>query len=357
MNRIFTFTLMAFLMLFSTKVNAQLDEAKAAANNKDNISGKLGELVDTAQWTMGGLANLQFGQTALVNWAAGGNSQIAVNLRAFGYANFLKKRHIWENSFDGNWGIVKFKGESPQISQNLFVINSQYGYKIAKHTYLSGLLNLNSPFTNGFDYSEEPNKLIAAFAAPMYIKTAVGIDYKPSKHFSLFVSPIAGKFTIVANEEIANDYRYIPNTTDADGNMFYKKNFRSEFGALARASFQMEIVKNVNLRSVLEVFNNYTDPNKSNRKNFDIDWQTGIDLKVNEWLNVGIFTHLIYDNDINWAKVDDNGNPVNIKNPDTGVEFTDVNGDPIQQKTTGVQFRENLTVGLTYKFGDKSGLK
>ena len=356
MNRIFTLLLISMFSLSSIQVLAQKDEALTALKLKDNVSSKLGVIIDTAQWKWGGLTTLQFGQTALVNWAAGGNSQIAVNLRAYAFVSLIKKRHIWESTFDGNWGIVKFKGESPQISQNLFVINSQYGYRLRKSLYLSGLVNLNSPFSKGFDYSEDPNKLISSFAAPMYIKAAVGLDYKPTDYFSFFIAPMAGKFTIVANDEIAASNRYIPATTDENGDQYYNNNFRAEFGAMARASFQKEIFKNVNLRSVLELFVNYTDPNKTNRKNIDVDWQTGIDLKVNEWLNVGIFTHLIYDDNISWDKVDGNDAPVFLKNPDTGVVYTNAAGDPIQQQTTGVQFRENLTVGLTYKFGHKGGL-
>lgn len=351
-----TLILAVVLSFVSVTTYAQKDEALDAVANKDALSSKLGELSDTAVWQWGGLGSIQFGQTALVNWAAGGNSQIAVGARAFLYANMKKKRHVWENTFDGNWGIVKFKGEGPQISQNLFIINSQYGYKLRKNLYLSGLVNIQSPFTKGFDYSEEPKDFITQFAAPMYIKAALGIDYKPTDYFSIFVAPIAGKFTIVGNDTIAESNRYIPATLDADGNPFYNNHFRAEFGALARVTFQKEIAKNVNLRSVLELFNNYTDPDKSNRKNIDVDWQTGIDLTVNDFLTVGIFTHLIYDHNTSWVKEDDNGNAVSLKDPDTGVEYTNADGDPILQNTTGVQFRENLTIGLTYKFGDKSAL-
>lgn len=356
MKKSITKILILSFILIGFQLQAQKDEAVNAANNKDVVSSKLGELSDTAQWKWGGLGSVQFGQTALVNWAAGGNSQIAVGARVFLYANLVKKRHIWENTFDGNWGIVKFKGEGPQINQNLFMINSQYGYKLTKNLYLSGLMNISSPITKGFDYTEDPKLFITQFAAPMYIKTAVGLDYKPNEFFSVFVSPVAGKFTIVGNEEIADQYRYIPNTLDANGNAFYSKHFRAEFGALARMTFQKEIFKNVNLRSVLELFNNYTDADKSNRKNIDVDWQTGLDFKVNEFLVVSVFTHLIYDHNTSWAAEDDNGNAINLKNPDTGVEYLDGDGNPIQQNTTGVQFRENLTIGLTYKFGDKSGL-
>lgn len=351
-----------FAFLFSS---ASLTFAQNDVNYQDSIVNRINEMPDfsesekpdTSYWQWGGLGSVQFGQTALVNWAAGGNSQISVNIRGFLYANYKKKKHIWENSFNGNWGIVKFKGETAQINQNLFVINSQYGYELADKVYLSALANIQSPFSKGFDYEEEPKLLITQFAAPMFIKTSLGIDYKPTDWLSIFVSPLAGKYTIVASDSIAALNRYIPATLDENGTPFYNDKFRAEFGALARVTFQKELVKNVTLRSVVEVFNNYTDPNKSNRKNFDIDWQTGLDLKVNDWLAVGLFTHLIYDDNTSWAKEDDNGNPVFLLDPDTGLPYLDSEGNPIQQQTTGVQFLQNFTVGLTYKFGDKSGLK
>ena len=356
MKKIYSLLLIVGFLLVGISANAQKDETKSASAATADVLGKLGELPDTAQWKWGGMSNVQFGQTALVNWAAGGNSQIAVNLHAYGFSKFAKKRHIWENTFDGNWGIVKFKKEAAQINQNLFVINSQYGYKLTKNMFLSGLVNISSPFTKGFDYVEEPKKFITKFAAPMYIKVALGIDYKPTTYLSIFVSPIAGKFTIVGDDQIAALDRYIPNTLDPFGNRYYNQNFRAEFGALARVTFEKEVFKNVNVRSVLEVFNGYTDPNKSNRKNFDIDWQTGIDFKVNDFLAVGLFTHLIYDDNTNWEKLDDNGNVVTLKNPDTGAPYLDEFGEPIVQKTTGVQFREALTIGVTYKFGHKDEL-
>lgn len=352
----FTLILIVVFSLANFTANAQKEETKSASAATFDVLGKLGDLPDTAQWKWGGMSTAQFGQTALVNWAAGGNSQISVNLRAYGFSKLAKKRHVWENTFDGNWGIVKFKKETAQINQNLFVINSQYGYKLTKTMFLSGLVNISSPFTKGFDYKEEPKKFITKFAAPMYIKAAIGIDYKPNKYFSIFVSPVAGKFTIVGDDQIAALDRYIPNTLDPSGNRYYNEHFRAEFGALARATFEKELFKNVNVRSVLEVFNGYSDPNKSNRKNFDVDWQTGVDFKVNDFLAVSLFTHLIYDDNTNWEKLDDNGNPVSLKNPDTGLPYIGDDGKAIIQKTTGVQFREALTVGLTYKFGHKEEL-
>ena len=61
-----------------------------------------------------------------------------------------------------------------------------------------------------------------------------------------------------------------------------------------------------------------------------------------------------YDDKISWGKEEDNGASIYLKDPDTGIVYTDAAGNPIQQQTTGVQFIENLTVGITYKFGQKT---
>jgi hypothetical protein len=64
------------------------------------------------------------------------------------------------------------------------------------------------------------------------------------------------------------------------------------------------------------MFNNYTDRDKSNRANIDVNWEVMVNLKANKFLTTSIFTHLIYDHNI-------------IKE---------------------TQFKEVLGVGVSYKF-------
>ena len=92
------------------------------------------------------------------------------------------------------------------------------------------------------------------------------------------------------------------------------------------------------LKTKLDIFNNYTDKNKPNRKEFDINWETNINMKVNKFLTASIITHLIYDADILF----------NIDENEDGV--TDLRADGSEKIGPRTQFKEVFGIGLSYKF-------
>ena len=59
--------------------------------------------------------------------------------------------------------------------------------------------------------------------------------------------------------------------------------------------FKKDIFTNVTLASKLELFNNYTDKDKDNAKKIDVNWETGLLMKVNKFMTASILTQLIYD--------------------------------------------------------------
>lgn len=320
MNKYFLTFILVFIAFASY---SQRDEAKEAFESTEKIKVAT---ADSAFWDWGGLFGAQFGQTALINWSQGGNSQLAINFSGNAFANYRNGRHALDNLFVGNWGLNRFKGQTPQINTNLLELNSLYGYKMKGAWFASALMNFRSQFTWGFDYPDnQPKVFNSKFGAPAFMKLAVGFDYKPNEMFSMFISPAAGKFTFVREDFRIDETRF----GVKEGEIF-----RGEFGALMRMQLRRELVKNVNFFSVLEVFNNYTDPNKPNRKNFDVDWQTGIDMKVNSWLSASLFTHVIYDQDI--------------------LIPVDRSGDgQIDGSGPRTQFRQVLSIGLAYRFEKK----
>jgi hypothetical protein len=94
------------------------------------------------------------------------------------------------------------------------------------------------------------------------------------------------------------------------------KKVRSEFGASLNVKFQKDVIKNVNILSKLTLFDNYTDNDKSNRSNIDVNWEVMINIKASKFLTTSITTNLIYDHNV-------------IKR---------------------TQFKEVLGVGISYKF-------
>ena len=81
-------------------------------------------------------------------------------------------------------------------------------------------------------------------------------------------------------------------------------NFRSALGTYIRANFKDEIVKNVNLKTRLELFTNFLE----NFGDIDVNWQLLIEMKVNDWLSANLTMDVIYDKDIRFDVFDDSGN-------------------------------------------------
>ncbi|MCO5231477.1 MAG: DUF3078 domain-containing protein [Chitinophagales bacterium] len=237
-------------------------------------------------WKIGGTASLTFNQVGLKNWAAGGDPSISLLGVVNGYADYKFKKHLWQNRLGIEYGTQKLKAQPIRKNSDRLEIFSKYGYAISKKWYVSVYANIRTLMTPTYDYNAAGEKIlmISKFASPMVIDGAIGMDYVPNQYFSMFLSPFATKMIIVANDSIAAQDRY-----GADG-----KNFRWELGATAILSYKQEVVKNVNVQSVMRLFKDYR---KGPAQNIDVDWQNTIGLKVNKFLSAAVFTHLIWDYD------------------------------------------------------------
>lgn len=274
-------------------------------------------------WTYTGFFSQQLNQVAFSNWAAGGeNSFSSTSVVNFG-ADYTKDLISWENKLELAYGIVKTDDISLRKNQDRIDLLSKLGRNISPRLGISALGNFKSQFGNGYHY---PNDSVAVsrFMAPGYLITALGLDYKPWEFFSVFFSPATGKFTFVRDQTLADEgaYGVEPGET-----------LRTEFGAMLRLAFEKEVVENVRLASTLELFNNLTDQNKSNRKNTDVNWQTNIHMKVNPYITATFMLHMIYDHDI-------------------PIPLFETVGDELIQVGTGprLQLQQMLGVGLSYTF-------
>lgn len=264
-------------------------------------------------WKTGGVFTANFSQVSLTNWAAGGKSSMSGVFLFNTFANYKKDSLSWDNSLDLAYGFLKENDADLIKSSDKIDFNSKLGYSTTKFWYYTVLFNFKSQFAPGYNYPRtDGDQPISKFLAPGYITLGLGMDYK-REHFSMYLSPATGKFTIVNDEALsaAGEFGVDPG-----------KKFRSEFGALAKFSVNKEILKNVTLQSKLDLFSNYFH----NPQNVDVDWSVLLNLKVNDYLTTSLITQLIYDDD------------VKIENPDTGA------------KAPMVQFMEIFGIGLSAKF-------
>jgi hypothetical protein len=295
----------------------------------------LAPMGDSIRWTTGGTAGFNGTFTYLNQWAAGGNNSISTTGLLSYYANYRKGKNAWDNSLDVAYGLLLQGFDSRAIkTDDKFDITSKYGYQASQKWFYAGLLNFKTQFAPGYsalsnglpDYSNR----ISDFMAPGWTLLSLGMDYKPNKKFTAFISPLTYRGIIVLDQDLADAGAFgVRRQFEADGVTAIKgsgSNLRSEMGAYARVQYTSDIMENVNLKTKLELFSNYLD----RPGNVDVSWENLISMKVNKFLTCTIFTHLIYDDNTSIVKErDEIGTPINVG--------------------PGVQFKSIIGLGLSWK--------
>jgi hypothetical protein len=300
---------------------AQTTEAEALLKKQssDTLDG----------WKTGGLISVNLTQVSLTNWTAGGQNSLSVNGILSLFVNLKKGNSNWENALDLSYGLLQQGDDEVRKTDDKIDFTSKYGQKAFKNWYYAGLMNFKSQMTAGYAYPDDSTE-ISNFLAPAYTLGAIGIDYKPNNFFSLFISPLTMKMTIVNDQTLADAGAFgVEAAQFNELGVLTQKGLttRVEYGGYLRAFFKKDIMTNVNLQSKLELFSNYTE----NPTNIDVNWEVLIAMKVNKYISATISTQLIYDDDID----------ISIDNNNDGII------DAVGPRT---QFKEVLGVGLTYKF-------
>lgn len=267
----------------------------------------------TGPWKNGGKFALNFSQSSLTNWAPGGQNSLALNSFFNYFADYTKGKSLWENRLDLAYGMMKQGDENLRKSDDKIDFSSKYGRQATKTLYYATLLNFKSQFANGYNYPDD-STVISRFLAPGYISVGVGMDWKPKEYFSFYLSPATARWIIVNDDKLSDAGSYGVDPGDK---------VRTEVGALARLEFMKDILKNVNLKSKLELFSNYLDQ----PQNIDVYWDNMFVMTINKYLSASLNLTLAYDDNIRIMDKDGKVGP-------------------------RTQFKEVLGVGLTYGFGD-----
>lgn len=264
-------------------------------------------------WTTGMFTELGFSQISLTNWAAGGSGSVALNSYVNAHANYAKGDMYWDNRVQLSYGFVQSFDDGYRKSDDKIVLDSKWGYKAINKFYFSANFNFRSQFSPGFEYSGDNSKKVSKFLAPAYLSLGLGIDYKPGqgKVFSLNFAPFTGNLVIVTDSLLRTKYG---NKEDETA--------RWELGAQIKATLNKDLFTNLKVASTLTMFSDYLN----NPQNIQINWDMQLTYKLNKFLQTGLRTNLIYDDNI---------------------LITDKEGNAAPR----VQFKEVFSVTFTYTFG------
>ena len=285
-----------FFVLISTLLisNLNAQDSEASEPKKSN-------------WKLESIFSLNVTQSSFTNWSAGGRN----NISGLGFINasadYSKNQIKWANQLSTGLGGIQYFDEGLQKTDDVLDIQSTFSYGLKDPWYLSLMGGFRTQYLNGFT-SPEDSMRSSTFMAPGYVTVSLGIEYIPNDNLKIMLSPLAGKFTFVQDETLANQgaFGVEPAEYNSMGEIVTKgENFRAELGAYFRFSYKKELFKNINLKSRLELFSNYIE----NPQNIDVNGELILDFKINKWFSANIQLNLIYDDDIDIEDRDGNVGP------------------------------------------------
>ena len=273
------------LLVFFLHLSAQ-DQTAKKLQAESNKSIKKEEDTTKRLWRTGGLFSLNLSQGSLSNWSAGGdNFSLSINSFLNAFAFYKKDKYSWDNTLDMNFGYLKTTSLGAIKNDDRIDLLSKYGYAFKPKLSLSGLFNFRTQMANGYNYANNTKTLTSAFLSPAYVLISIGLDYKPSKDLSIFVSPLTSRWTIVHNDSLAAKGLY---------GVEPGKKYLNEIGAFATINYLHALNKSVGYKGRLDLFSNY----QHKPGNIDLFMTNIFTTKISKILAASWSVDLIYDDDV-----------------------------------------------------------
>lgn len=292
--------LLLIALLFTSVANAQ-DETIKKLRSDAAISIKKETDTLEKEWRRGGLYNLNLSQGSLTNWAAGGDDfSLSVNSILNLYGFYKKGKHSWDNTLDFNFGYIRTSSLGSRKNDDRLDLLSIYGHAVSSKWNISGLVNFRSQLFKGYTYNHDIKELSSAFLSPGYILTSIGMDFKPNKEFSLFLSPASARWVIVKDDSLSAKGLY---------GVEPGKHSRLEFGAFVSANYLNEISKSITYKGRLDLFSNY----RHNPEKIDVFMTNVLSVKLSKVLSATWNVDLIYDDDVKLFGKDGKSAAVQLK--------------------------------------------
>ena len=356
MKRLFT-VLALFAAVVAQAQNTQeaAAEAAAALAAAEDVPVKVEK---PKYWTSSVLTNINFGQTYLSQWVAGGYNSVSLAGNADASVNYAKEKMIWNNRLQLDYGFM-YSADKPiaQKNKDRIYFESKWGYETPiRHLAYSASLDFKTQFGNNYDYKKpsdelldqyadnEPaawkeaakNNLKSGFFAPAYLNIGLGALWTPAPWISVNVAPLSGGAVFVTIPELRYTYgmdlvkdseytdRKEAHTAQAYDQF---KSTRMEFGAQVKVDMGWVINDNFSYTTQFTAFYNYLTPKVEPR----LTWDNKVFWKLAKFFALTLSTNLIYD-------------PLVI------VRDSDKDG---VLDSKGVQFKEFLEFGFTYTLSVK----
>jgi hypothetical protein len=244
-------------------------------------------------------------QTYFSNWSKGGENSFSglldVNVGAI-YTNTEAKTQ-WTNTARWNFGTLITDQYGLRTNADMLEFNSKYNKVIKEKIDFSAVFYMKNQIAKGYNYPND-SVVVSKFLNPGTFTIGLGVEYKPFKNTTLNFAPLSYKNTFVLDTaNIDQTVHGIP----AD------KRAKQELGGQLVIMNKASILKDLKISNTVRLFSGYL--NKP--QNIDLDWEINLEQKINWYSSVTLNFHMIYDDDVRFPQLDENGQPILL--PDGSV--------------------------------------
>lgn len=254
-----------------------------------DMPGKLNNDVKKRHWLRTFNAALQFSQAYISpNWYQGGNNNLNMLVNLYYNVKLnpaYHKKLLFETTFQYKLGLNNAPDDSLRnyaISEDLFQINTTFGYKAANRWYYSLTAQFKTQLLNS--YVKNTHNLSSALLSPGEFTAGVGMTYnyvnkKKTFSFDASLAPLSYnmKICIKPDDQLSHDKFGVAPDRD----------YKMKFGSTAECKLSWQICSNINFRSRLFVFSDYDY--------IQADWENTLSMDINKYLSTQIYCHARYD--------------------------------------------------------------
>ncbi|MBY0487878.1 MAG: DUF3078 domain-containing protein [Flavobacteriaceae bacterium] len=266
------------MILSLTAVFAQENEKELLKKTEEAVA-KIKEDKPNG-WVKKGTFTFLANQASFNNWLAGGQSNISGNIGLNYDFNYKKDTWNWDNKVIAGYGVTKIKGQEMQKSDDRFQYNSLLGKRASAtgNWYYSAFFNFKTQFDSGFESGFKTSH----FFSPAYFQFGPGMLWKKSDNLKVNFAPATSKLIVVH-----------PHFTDFGSSFGVQqgKSTRFEFGAAINGYYKFNVMENVSVENILNLYSNYLD----NPQNIDVDYTLNIAMKINKYMSTNFAFQAIYD--------------------------------------------------------------
>ncbi|AIG31109.1 DUF3078 domain-containing protein [Flavobacterium psychrophilum] len=274
------------VLLLGINANAQLSEKELLEKNA--LLANKADDTTNAGWKRGGNIVFLFNQSAFNNdWLGGGTANTAGNLGLNYDFNYKAEKIVWDNKIIAAYGLTQTKGQKTTKSDDRLEFTSLLGRKAGQgYWYYSWYLNAKTQMDSGFDKAKGIK--ISHFFSPAYLQSGPGMLWKKSNNLKVNIAPATSRLIFVDGQFTQSGAAF---------GVAQGKTSRFEFGAALNGYYKLNLMENISVENILNLYSNYLD----RPKNVDIDYQMNLVMKVNKYISTNLAFQALYDDNARGA--------------------------------------------------------